>query len=77
MSEVTKLAMVREYWKHADAGLAGEFARMHEGFRFYTGDQWDLADLEKLQGYEQKRAWYQESYDRLLAAIHVEVPEGG
>jgi hypothetical protein len=41
--------MVREFWKHADAGLAGEFARMHEGFRFYTGDQWDLADLEKLQ----------------------------
>ena len=53
MSEVTKLNMVREYWKHADAGLAGEFARMHEGYRFYTGDQWDLADLEKLQ--EEKR----------------------
>jgi hypothetical protein len=53
MSEVTKLNMVREYWKHADAGLAGEFARMHEGFRFYTGDQWDPADLAKLA--EEKR----------------------
>jgi hypothetical protein len=49
MSEVTKLNMVRDYWRHADAGLVGEFARMHEGYRFYTGDQWDLADLEKLQ----------------------------
>lgn len=49
MSEITKLNMVKEFWKHADAGLAGEFARMHEGFRFYTGDQWDPADLEKLQ----------------------------
>jgi hypothetical protein len=53
MSEVTKLNMVRDYWKHADAALAGEFARMHEGFRFYTGDQWELADLEKLA--EEKR----------------------
>ena len=49
MSEVTKLTMVREYWKHADEGLRDEFARMHEGFRFYTGDQWSTADLEKLQ----------------------------
>ena len=49
MSEITKLNMVREFWKHADAGLAGEFARMQEGFRFYTGDQWDPADLAKLQ----------------------------
>ena len=53
MSETSKLNMVKDYWKHADAGLAGEFARMHEGFRFYTGDQWDLADLEKLA--EEKR----------------------
>jgi hypothetical protein len=22
---------------------------MHEGFRFYTGDQWSAADMEKLQ----------------------------
>ena len=29
MSEITKSTMVREYWKHADAGLADEFARMH------------------------------------------------
>lgn len=49
MSEATKLAMIKEYWLHADAGLAGEFARMHQGFRFYTGDQWDTADLKKLQ----------------------------
>jgi hypothetical protein len=49
MNEVNKLNMVKEYWKHADAGLAGEFCRMHEGFRFYTGDQWDPADLAKLQ----------------------------
>ena len=53
MSEITKLNMVKEYWRHADAGLAGEFARMHEGFRFYTGDQWDPADLAKLA--EEKR----------------------
>jgi len=49
MSEVNKLNMVREYWLHSDAGLAGEFARMHEGFRFYTGDQWDAVDMKKLQ----------------------------
>ena len=49
MSEITKLAMVRDYWKHSDAGLAGEFARMRQGFQFYTGDQWDPADLAKLQ----------------------------
>lgn len=49
MSEIKKLSMVREYWKHADEGLADEFARMHEGFRFYTGDQWSTADLAKLQ----------------------------
>ena len=38
MSEANKLTMVREYWKHADEGLADEFARMHEGFRFYLGE---------------------------------------
>ena len=53
MTENNKLVMVKEFWRHADAGLTGEFARMHEGYRFYTGDQWDLADLEKLQ--EEKR----------------------
>ena len=45
MSEATKLSMVKEYWKHADAGLADEFARMNAGFRFYTGDQWSPGDL--------------------------------
>ena len=49
MSETSKLNMVREYWKHADEGLRAEFARMNEGFRFYTGDQWSPADLAKLQ----------------------------
>ena len=24
--------MVRDYWRHSDEGLRGEFARMHEGF---------------------------------------------
>ncbi|MHC4773353.1 MAG: portal protein, partial [Planctomycetota bacterium] len=49
MSEVKKLAMVRDFWKRSDEGLRDEFARMHEGFRFYTGDQWSAADMEKLQ----------------------------
>ena len=48
MSEVNKLNLVKEYWKHADAGLSREFARMQRGFRFYCGDQWEPADLEKL-----------------------------
>ena len=49
MTEATKLTMVKEFWKHADEGLRAEFARMNAGFRFYTGDQWDLGDLAKLQ----------------------------
>ncbi|MBC8378954.1 MAG: hypothetical protein H8E62_07255 [Planctomycetes bacterium] len=49
MTEATKLTMVRDFWKHADEGLRDEFARMHEGFQFYTGDQWPTADLVKLQ----------------------------
>lgn len=48
MSENTKIVMVREFWKHSDEGLRDEFARMQRGFRFYTGDQWETADLEKL-----------------------------
>jgi len=48
MSENTKLTLVKEYWKHADAGLRDEFARMQKGFAFYVGDQWDAGDLQKL-----------------------------
>lgn len=48
MSENTKLTLVKEYWKHADAGLRDEFARMQKGFAFYVGNQWDAADLQKL-----------------------------
>ena len=48
MSEVNKLNLVKDYWKHAEAGLADEFARMRRGFQFYVGDQWEPADLEKL-----------------------------
>jgi len=53
MTEITRLNLVREYWKHADEGLRDEFARMQKGFAFYVGDQWDSADLEKL--YIEKR----------------------
>ena len=53
MSEATKIAMVKEYWRHSDEGLRDEFARMQKGFAFYVGDQWDSADLEKL--YVEKR----------------------
>jgi hypothetical protein len=48
MSEVNKLNLIRDYWKHADEGLRDEFARMQKGFQFYVGDQWDTADLEIL-----------------------------
>lgn len=48
MSEITRLAMVSEFWKHADAGLADERNRMTEGFAFYVGDQWDAKDIAKL-----------------------------
>lgn len=48
MTEVSRLNMVKEFWLHADEGLRSEFNRMTQGFRFYTGDQWDPADLEKL-----------------------------
>jgi hypothetical protein len=49
MSEATKLTMVKEYWKHADAGLSDEFAAMQTGFSFYAGNQWSAEDLAKLQ----------------------------
>lgn len=48
MSEVERLNLVRDYWKHADAGLHDERDRMQTGFNFYVGNQWDAADLEKL-----------------------------
>src|SRR6056297_1873763 len=48
MSEVNKLNMVSEYWKHSDEGLRDERKRMTEGFRFYTGNQWDPADIARL-----------------------------
>ncbi len=53
MSEVSRIAMVNEYWKLADEAKWDEFARMETGFRFYIGDQWDGVDLKKL--YEEKR----------------------
>jgi hypothetical protein len=49
MTEATKLTMVKEYWKHADAGLSDEFAAMQTGFAFYAGNQWSADDLAKLQ----------------------------
>jgi len=49
MSEATKVTMVREYWKHADAGLSDEFAAMQTGFAFYAGNQWSGKDLAKLE----------------------------
>ena len=47
MSEANKLTMVRDYWRHSDEGLRGEFARMHEGFgvlffKLQTGYQEDV-----------------------------------
>ncbi len=48
MSEVERLNLVRDYWKHADTGLRDERDRMQAGFNFYVGNQWDAADLEKL-----------------------------
>ena len=48
MSEITRLAMVSEYWKHSDAGLRDERFRMAQGFAFYVGDQWDAKDIAKL-----------------------------
>ncbi|MBW8015718.1 MAG: hypothetical protein FVQ82_05990 [Planctomycetes bacterium] len=48
MSEIIKLNMVSEYWKHSDEGLRDERNRMAKGFAFYTGDQWDAADIAKL-----------------------------
>jgi hypothetical protein len=38
MSEIIKLNMVSEYWKHSDEGLRDERNRMAKGFAFYTGD---------------------------------------
>ncbi len=49
MTEATKLTMVKEYWKHADAGLSDEFAAMQTGFAFYAGNQWSGKDLAKLE----------------------------
>ncbi|MCK4959621.1 MAG: hypothetical protein KAT00_09470, partial [Planctomycetes bacterium] len=48
MSELTKLNMVTEYWKHSDESLRGEFERMRTGFAYYVGSQWDPADVAKL-----------------------------
>jgi hypothetical protein len=48
MTEASKIMMVKNFWLHSEEGLRSEFARMSQGFRFYTGDQWDPADLEKL-----------------------------
>ena len=48
MSEITKLNMVTDFWKHSDAGLRDELDRMAQGFAFYTGDQWSAADIAKL-----------------------------
>ena len=49
MTEANKLTMVKEYWKHADAGLSDEFAAMQTGFAFYAGNQWSGKDLAKLE----------------------------
>jgi len=48
MSEIIRLNMVSEYWKHSDAGLRDELDRMAQGFAFYTGNQWSAADIAKL-----------------------------
>ena len=48
MNEITRLNMVKEYWLHSDEGLRNEFDRMRTGFAFYVGDQWDAADIAKL-----------------------------
>lgn len=48
MSEITRLNMVTEYWKHSDAGLRDELNRMASGFNYYVGNQWDAADIAKL-----------------------------
>ena len=48
MSEIDKLNMVRDYWKHSDAGLRDESERMRTGFNYYVGNQWDSADIAKL-----------------------------
>ncbi|MCK5175240.1 MAG: hypothetical protein KAR47_17735, partial [Planctomycetes bacterium] len=48
MSEIAKLNMVTEYWKHSDESLRGEFERMRTGFAYYVGSQWDPADVAKL-----------------------------
>ncbi len=42
MSEIEKLNMVRDYWKHAEAGLRDERDRMQTGFNYYVGNQWDF-----------------------------------
>ena len=48
MSEVDRVNMVREYWKHSDAGLRDEAERMRTGFNYYVGNQWDAVDIAKL-----------------------------
>jgi hypothetical protein len=40
--------MVKGYWKYADSGLRDEAERMRTGFNFYVGNQWDAADIAKL-----------------------------
>ena len=48
MSEITRLAMVTEFWKHSDESLRDEIDRMTTGFNFYVGNQWNTADIAKL-----------------------------
>ncbi len=48
MSEADRLSLVRDYWKHSDEALRDEFERMRSGFAFYVGEQWDPADIAKL-----------------------------
>lgn len=48
MSEIIKLNMVTDFWKHADEGLRDERSRMVKGFAFYVGDQWAAADIAKM-----------------------------
>lgn len=48
MVEADRVNMVREFWKHSDAGLRDEAERMRKGFNFYVGNQWEPADIAKL-----------------------------
>ena len=42
--------------------------------RIYTVLYTTTADVAVREGYETKRMWYQETYDRLLAMVGIEVP---